>query len=92
MWPTPSDVVPVVHDSVTSMTLHFRTLMGLMENPSVSITARRKILLEISETLLVNNTLKYPNSFIRNIIQKFEEAKDVPFDKLTYINCLWSLM
>jgi hypothetical protein len=91
-WPTPHDVVPVVHDSMTSMSLHFKTLLDLMDKPGVSVTARRMIVLEISETLLLNHTLRYPKSFIRNLIQKFEDAKDImTFDRRAYINCLRTL-
>ena len=92
-WPTPHDVMPVVHEDMTSMSLHFRTLLDLMEKPGVSVKARRMMVLEISETLLVNTTLRYPKSFIHNLIQKFEDAKDImTFDRRAYINCLKSLM
>jgi hypothetical protein len=92
-WPTPADVMPVVHDDSTSMSLHFRSVLKLMDNPTVCITARRKLTLEIAETLLVNTHIKYPPMFIRNLIKKFEDANDIlTFDRTAYINSLWMLI
>ena len=88
-WPKPSDVIPVIHESTTSMTIHFRSILKMMNKSSVSEFAKRSMLLEISETLLLNSRLKYPSSFINNLIQKFEEANDIlSFDRREYINCL----
>lgn len=92
-WPAPNSVMPVIHDSRTSMTLHFRSLLKMMDSCDVSEFARRKMLLEISETLLLNSHIRYPPSFVRNLIQKFEDANDIlTFDRREYINCLHSLL
>jgi hypothetical protein len=60
-----------------------------MEKPGVSISAKRDILLEIAETLLLNTELKFPSHFIRTLIDKIET--DGSFDRM-YIGRLWRLV
>jgi hypothetical protein len=80
-------MLPVVHDSLTSMSLHFRSLVTLLEKPGVSPNAKKKILLEMSETLLLNTNLKFPSSFVRTIIDKLEGNVN-----RVYIDRLWLLV
>lgn len=82
-------MIPVVHCDVTSMSIHFRSLITLMEKPGVSLSAKRDILLEIAETLLLNTELKFPSRFIRTLIDKIET--DGSFDRM-YIGRLWRLV
>jgi len=85
--------MPVIHDDITDMSIHFRSILKLIENPNVSIISRRRLTLEIAETLLVNTHINYPHMFIRSLIKKFEDATDImTFDRRAYINSLWMLI
>ena len=93
MWPSLNVIVPVVHEDTTSMTLHFRSLMKLMENPDVNDYAKKLIFLEMSETLLLNGGLGYCPSFVQSIIYQLERANGIlTFDRRAYINRLKLLL
>jgi hypothetical protein len=93
MWPSLTDVVPVVHKNSTSMTLHFKTLMDLMDKPGVSDYAKKLIFIEMSETLLLNAHIGYSASFVQSIIYQLEHANDIlSFDRRSYINRLNMLL
>ena len=93
-WPRPSDVSPVYHETMTSMTEHFSRLMRTLGSSS-NITKQRLAALEITETLFANPHLLVTCSrLIGVLIEKFEDPEVVirTFNKEFYIARLKSLI